>query len=168
MALRVRWHLGGSSLPEAVCITLIRASIKANCRTLSQAWIAHARRRIGARARHAANSAGLPMLPSQRIGIAIGGLGGSIQAFGIRPGFSSDTGRFRDRRSERSRVRLWRAFSTQKRAPQARRPSTTEPGVGGSRPAREVTLPLVSRPSALRPRFRSGSGAVSAPRGLHV
>src|SRR3984893_14207043 len=110
---------GWEFLPEAVCISLIRTSIKANCRTLSQAWIAHAQRRIGARARHAANSAGLPMLPSQRIGIAIGGLGGSIQAFGIRPGFSSDTGRFRDRRSERSRVRLWRAgvseFSTQKR-----------------------------------------------------
>jgi hypothetical protein len=77
---------GWEFLPEAVRITLIRASIKANCRTLSQAWIGHARRRIGARARHAANSAGLPMLPPQRIGIAVGGLGGSIQDFGHASG----------------------------------------------------------------------------------
>jgi hypothetical protein len=89
----MRRHLEREFLPEAVCIGLIRASIKANCRTLSQAWIGHARRRIGARDRHAANSAGLPMLPSQRIGIAIGGLGGSIQAFDKRRGFSSDMGK---------------------------------------------------------------------------
>jgi hypothetical protein len=43
-------------LPEAVCVGFICASIKANCRALSQAWIGHARRCIGAGDRHAANS----------------------------------------------------------------------------------------------------------------
>ena len=180
--------------PEVDCIGLVRAPIKANCRALSQAWIGHAQRRIGAGDRHAANSAGLPMLPLQRIGIAIRGNRRtveqpkrSVQAFDKRLGFSSDMAgprstdhvagpgepAFQKRDKNRgsgapNTLKVKNEVSTQKRAPQARRPSTAAPGVGGSRPAREVTLPLVSRSSALRPRSRSGSCAVSAPRGVHA
>jgi len=68
----MRWQLEREFLAEAVCIGLIRASIKANCRALSQAWIGHARRRIGAGDRHAANSSGFPMLLPSASGLRSG------------------------------------------------------------------------------------------------
>ena len=149
----------------------------------------HARRRVGALDRHAAKGSGLPMLPpsigiseprSREIsGVASGGSGEywiferyGKSAIGDQkdhaPGSGEHVFQKRDKTEAVTRqyMKMKNEISTQKRAPHARRPSTVAPGAGGSRPAREVTLPLVSRSSALRPRSRSGSCAVSAPRGF--